>query len=462
MTFVGYRLIASSFDLELDYNEGWNAYHQRNAITGILYPNTLGYVFTNYTPLSFYLIGYLSRHGDPILVGRIVSIVSFFVLVGTVGLTARNLGSSRKEALLAAVMSIGLLGAFHGDYIGIDDPQLLGTAVSVLGLAVWSHAPARVSDTVASLLIFAIAGLIKQTLFVIPTAIAVELFLRDTGIGLRFCVIGVVIVMIALLALDVTFGGAVFAQLLSPRLYSIHRAAVSTSKYLIENAVYFPLALIFLAMYRANGANRFILIYLIVALSAGALMRGGSGTGDNLFIDLAVGLSLATAAIVRTLCVDLCASTGIVAALIALSIYSLALRIPYSLELFRDGLAGTLRSDEVDFEDDVAFVQKQPGLAFCQSPMLCFRAGRPFSIDPFGASQAIRLNRVDATPMLTALAQGGFGVVQLSTINRAPALGPPENGGPDVQQEFERILTARYHKARTNRRRVFYLPNQSR
>jgi hypothetical protein len=157
--------------------------------------------------------------------------------------------------------------------------------------------------------------------------------------------------------------------------------------------------------------------------------------------------------------VDLGASTGIIAAFVALSIYSSVLRVPYALERLRDGLAGTLRSDEAEFRGDVAFVQKESGPALCQSPMLCFQAGRPFSIDPFNASQAIRLGRVDATPMLTALAQGRFAVVQLSTDKDVRSLGPPMNGGPDVQQEFQSVLKARYHEVRTNRRRVFYEPN---
>jgi hypothetical protein len=265
--------------------------------------------------------------------------------------------------------------------------------------------------------------------------------------------------VIALFALYGVFGFVIFAQLLSPRLYSVHRAATTTLHYLTEISVGLLLALIFLGRYASMGANRLVFIYIVVALAVGALLCGGAGVGSNQFIDVAVGLSLATAAIVRCLRVDLGASTGIIAAFVALSIYSSVLRVPYALERLRDGLAGTLRSDEAEFRGDVAFVQKESGPALCQSPMLCFQAGRPFSIDPFNASQAIRLGRVDATPMLTALAQGRFAVVQLSTDKDVRSLGPPMNGGPDVQQEFQSVLKARYHEVRTNRRRVFYEPN---
>ena len=41
------------------YNEGWNAYHAVAAVTGgVLYPPPETFVFNNYPPLSFYLVGW--------------------------------------------------------------------------------------------------------------------------------------------------------------------------------------------------------------------------------------------------------------------------------------------------------------------------------------------------------------------------------------------------------------------
>jgi hypothetical protein len=72
-----------------------------DALHGNLYNNMSPYVFTNYTPLSFIIIGYLSKLGDPITTGRIVSIVSFFVIVLVVGLIARRLGHPARNRCLA-------------------------------------------------------------------------------------------------------------------------------------------------------------------------------------------------------------------------------------------------------------------------------------------------------------------------------------------------------------------------
>src|SRR5215467_3312486 len=47
-----YPLTASLFDFERSHNEGWNAFHQTDAIHHQLYHNKSRYVFANYTPLS--------------------------------------------------------------------------------------------------------------------------------------------------------------------------------------------------------------------------------------------------------------------------------------------------------------------------------------------------------------------------------------------------------------------------
>ena len=99
-----------------------------------------------------------------------------------------------------------------------------------------------------------------------------------------------------------------------------------------------------------------------------------------------------------------------------------------------------------------------PGAAFCESPMLCFRSGREFLIDPFNASQAVRLGRLDPSPLLDKVARGEFAVIQLSTLE-GHSFGPPLNGGaPDVEHEFRRLINERYRMVRTSGRRVFYLP----
>jgi len=457
ISFIVYPVFSSQFDFEYSYNEGWNAYHQIGALDGALYQNESRYVFTNYTPLYFFIVGYLCRSGDVILVGRALSTISFVGIVFLVAFICKKLHASRREALFGAVMCIGLLGAYHRIYVGIDDPQLLGSAVSLLGLLVYLGRRAGFIKNITTLSILIVAGLIKQTLLTIPIMIALDLALRDRRQGVRFLVEAIVMVTAVILGLYLLFGYACFEQIFSPRQYSIHAAATKTLSHPLLTSAVVPLAISFLAIYVRYEANRLILIYVVSALVVGALLSGGAGAESNQFIDLAIASSIAGAAILRCLREDLHADHRLTSAAVLVAFYGPALQIPYAVEQLRDGLSGSLQAAETSFHRDLQFMAHYPGAAFCESPMLCFRSGREFLIDPFNASQAVRLGRLDPSPLLDKVARGEFAVIQLSTLE-GHSFGPPLNGGPDVEHEFRRLINERYRMVRTSGRRVFYLP----
>lgn len=457
ISFIVYPVFSSQFDFEYSYNEGWNAYHQIGALDGALYQNESRYVFTNYTPLYFFIVGYLSKSGDVILVGCALSTISFVGIVFLVAFICKKLHASRREALFGAVMCIGLLGAYHRIYVGIDDPQLLGSAVSLLGLLVYLGRRAGFIKNITTLSILIVAGLIKQTLLTIPIMIALDLALRDRRQGVRFLVEAIVMVTAVILGLYLLFGYACFEQIFSPRQYSIHAAATKTLSHPLLTSAVVPLAISFLAIYVRYEANRLILIYVVSALVVGALLSGGAGAESNQFIDLAIASSIAGAAILRCLREDLHADHRLTSAAVLVAFYGPALQIPYAVEQLRDGLSGSLQAAETSFHRDLQFMAHYPGAAFCESPMLCFRSGREFLIDPFNASQAVRLGRLDPSPLLDKVARGEFAVIQLSTLE-GHSFGPPLNGGPDVEHEFRRLINERYRMVRTSGRRVFYLP----
>jgi hypothetical protein len=460
ISFILYPLTASLFDFERSHNEGWNAFHQTDAIHHQLYHNKSQYVFANYTPLSFLIVGALSKFGDPIMIGRIISIASFAAITLLVGLVSRRLGSSRAEALFGTVVCIGLLGAHHRTYIGINDPQMFGSTVALAGLHIYVSSkrisPIRNTFTLSVLLI---AGLIKQTLFAIPIAIVVDLILRDRREGAKFLVHGLLMGIVAVLILYLSYGSAFFEQILSPREYSFHEAATETLSYPVVASAALPLTIAFLAIYARYGANRFVLTLLLATLSAGTVLSGGAGTITNMFIDFNIALSIASAAVLRCLREDLHADRRLIAVAALLSIYGPAIQIPYGIEQLRDGLSGSLSASQTQFHQDVKFMANYPGEAFCDSPMLCFRAGRDVFLDPFNASQAIRLGKADPSLLLEKVGCGEFAVIQLATVRGGfHSFGPPLTGGPDVEREFHLALALRYRLARRSERGVFYVP----
>jgi len=109
IAFVG--LIASLstiFDhVSLNYNEGWNALQATHAMErGNLYARPDLASFTNYPPVSFFLLGWLGKlTGDLIFTGRVVALLSLLLVSLSVGLVASRLGAAASAAVLAATSS---------------------------------------------------------------------------------------------------------------------------------------------------------------------------------------------------------------------------------------------------------------------------------------------------------------------------------------------------------------------
>jgi hypothetical protein len=83
------------------YNKGWNAVHAARAMSGQpLYPSNESFMFNNYPPLSFYIVGLAGRPmgEDAIMAGRIISLLAILVVAANVAWTVRNLGGTTMFA----------------------------------------------------------------------------------------------------------------------------------------------------------------------------------------------------------------------------------------------------------------------------------------------------------------------------------------------------------------------------
>src|SRR5215212_3898268 len=101
--FVVWPVWRAFFPMEIWGNEGWNAYHADSAMRGSgVYPPPDGLVANNYPPLSYYVIGWLSRlFGDPLYVGRALSLIATLAIGAAAAAVVRQFGSSRAGALIA-------------------------------------------------------------------------------------------------------------------------------------------------------------------------------------------------------------------------------------------------------------------------------------------------------------------------------------------------------------------------
>ena len=129
--------------LEIWGNEGWNAYHADAAMRGSgLYPPADGLVANNYPPLSYYLLGWLGRlFGDPLYVGRALSILATLGIGVAAAVIVRQFGGSRAAQLIAGFWFVATMARFFEFYVGMNEPQILGLAVMSAGLAWFLQAP---------------------------------------------------------------------------------------------------------------------------------------------------------------------------------------------------------------------------------------------------------------------------------------------------------------------------------
>src|SRR4051794_11561280 len=75
------------------YNEGWNAYLQQKAAAGgRIYGEAPVYVFANYPPVSFYLVGVFGKlAGSMTLAGRWISLLSFCTIAALLAMIVQRL-----------------------------------------------------------------------------------------------------------------------------------------------------------------------------------------------------------------------------------------------------------------------------------------------------------------------------------------------------------------------------------
>ena len=71
------------------------------------------------------------------------------------------------------------------------------------------------------------------------------------------------------------------------------------------------------------------------------------------------------------------------------------------------------RRAEQSFLAEAEYISRRHGPAMCESLLLCYRAGQPFTIDPFNSRQFILAGRLDQDGLIRRIATKEFAVVQL-------------------------------------------------
>jgi hypothetical protein len=395
----------------LNYNEGWNAYHAAAVFSerplypppGDLFPN-------NYPPLSFAVVALLERlFGDPVLAGRLLSLLGFLVICVEIGLLARRASGSWRHGLYAGLLFAALLGAAFGDYVGVNDPQLLSHAL-VLGGAVLvteRRSPARIAGAA---LLMGLGGLVKHNLVALPLAITAWLWLRDRRAFAHWAAAAAAFVVVALAGLWLAHGSDVFGSMLGVRETSLRTAAHMSANWLRSLAA--PLAIGALALREAwrDPDAQWLALYAALSLTLGVIFTAGEGVSYNAFFDLVIALSLLGSFLLGR------SGSAIPAVALALALLlDPLLRAPHALLGLGPGLDEIAKLESATSKD-VDYLSAIQGPALCETLSLCFWAGKPPTVDLFNSRQAFWAGRADEQQLVERIARREFAVVQLISV----------------------------------------------
>jgi hypothetical protein len=419
---IGYLRAAATMSLHvpLDPNEGWNAYHAAAAMTGrALYPGAKTYFVNNYPPLSFYIVGALGRFvGDHIVAGRIVSLSAFLFTAMGILAAARRMGCGVADARIGGLFFAASL-LFGSDYVGMNDPQLLGHAIQIGALLLIL----RGWDLGAAFL-FVMGIFVKHNLVALPLAVALWFVIEDRARAWRFAAASAGFTLVGFGLFRLAFGSGLFSHLASARTFSSALLVANVQSWLIWSAVPLVIVGLLFAYHRRDRFVVFCALYTVIAVALGVAFSGGAGVDVNVFFDADIALSLGIA-----LALSRSAERG----LWQPAVLAAALLLPLALGLNQALSGGDWRDpdywirpkrDEAAVANvDIAFLREHPGRALCESLSLCYWAGKDAEVDTFNVGQAFATGARSDVDLVRQIDARAFAVLEFDTLEPF-ALGP--------------------------------------
>ena len=419
--------------IPLNYNEGWNALFDTRAVVpgaGPLYPPAGSFVFNNYPPLGFYLIGALGKYvfGDMIVAGRVVALLSLLASAWMTGLCVRYLGGGLRAALAAALLLLLFVNSYFKKYVAVDDPQWLAHATMLTGLVLLLRnrgvaalvarnlPPARL---VCAALLMVAGGFIKHNLIALPLAVTLWLLWQDRRAAIIWLAAAGAALGVGLAAIALLHGQVAFNDILHHRRVfrtGLMKHAISGLAPLLPMVV--AAVVHWRSIWRRSSAEGrvsllFIALFGGIALPTGIFQRMGEGVYYNAHFETLIAVCLAFGLAVSKLCESSARWRTISVGPALLSVFAaLPLICAWPWHLPRAWADIHDRTAQAaawqPMIDRVASVQ---GPAGCLMISLCWWAGKPSEIDMFNLTESAAVGGPLAA-FKAAVARQHFAVLQ--------------------------------------------------
>jgi hypothetical protein len=422
------NILRLCFTIPLDYNEGWNAYHALRAIQGENIYDPQGKLFlNNYPPLSFYIVGSVGKLiQDNIYAGRFVALLSFFLIGITIGLAVFSISKNRLIGAYSGLFFITTMGAGYGNYIGINDPQMLAHAVMTAALLVFLNNWDQRRRLFIVAMLACTAGLIKHNLIALPIALTIFIYIKDIKAVKKWLMYCILIMCICLLIIQFSYGSIFFESIISEREYMVSR--IWQHLYGLLGILQIPMVcmIILVALNWTNDHIFLISIYAFISLITGLFFFGGANVDVNVIFDLVIAVSIGTGVVLMRMPHILLESKRNSAFLrvipMALSL-GIFLVVPGQPVTRPDQLWSALKQQEMDTLEDIAILSARPGPALCEDLSLCYWAQKEFEYDRFNTTQAILAGRRDESEVLGKLNSGYFTSIHVYPFDNSACTG---------------------------------------
>jgi hypothetical protein len=388
--------------MEIWGNEGWNAYHADAAMRGAaqLYPPADGLTANNYPPLSYYVMGWLGLlFGDPLYVGRALSIVSTLAIGAAAAAVVRQCGGSRVGAMLAGFWFVATLARFFEFYVGMNEPQLFGLAVMSAGFAwFWKrHAEGRAVEP--AVLVMVLAGFIKHNFIALPLTALIWLWLDNWRLGLRATLAGAAVSALGLAICAFMFAPYFIPDLLFPRTTHLARA-LST----LGRLQFILPAMVLWAIWawheRRTKVARLTGLLMGTAFVLCLVQKSGAGVDENAQFELifatAIGIGIAYDGLLRNPLRSGWQPQAISAVVLGILIVRLLIssRLEFAYVLFSPQYRALAAEHAAITHAEAARTAAIPGPVACSNLVVCRMAGKPFVYDHFLVTQLVETGRM--------------------------------------------------------------------
>jgi hypothetical protein len=398
-------------DIEIDINEGWNAYFSEAAMGRMsLYPSRDQLITNNYPPVSFYIIGGLGRLlGDTVLAGRILSLVAVAVIALGVAVGIRQLGGNGTATTIGALYYIATMCRFFGGYVGMNDPQLLGQAIMTVGFAAFLRAMERNRGYVVPFLIMLIAGFIKHNIIVMPLTCVVWLGIHQPRQMITLGIVSVGAITLGFTLCFEAYGADFIANMMTPRVYNWKLAlgAVGHLQWLaVGLAGWF-----YIAGKIDDPRVKLCNLLIIFGLVNFFFQKLSEGVAANAQFELVIGVSIGVGLAFAHVPGLPLAQRFKPEMLRSLFLLAICLRLLAStncqpLRLFFDAnFHKEIATREAAMSDTVTRIKMAPG-DVASNTLACFRAGKPFVVDPFNCGQRMKTGNVPPDAVSKLIANG--------------------------------------------------------